>query len=305
MIVDRIYDYLNGDREKVSEEALDVAARLIKSSFRRNFGRDREGGARQPSPSSKWGCQRRMFWDADASVPRERVTARSLVIFTFGDIIEQAGIVMARQALGDAVVTPDPETGKQKEVGFRIGDDVVKGHIDMTIMDPVHGELPCDWKSMSEWGFKDFQAAATDSGHKWWRENADGYIAQVRWYMMAMDAPRGYLVGVCKNTGHMAEIEIRRDRMEDERLGRILVEIHGAMRVNALPDKPAWAAKVIEKPGQNKRPDGSKGPVLEIDPRSTPGFSWACTYCPYTGKCYPGFSVVPMGKPVYRKALDS
>lgn len=303
MIVNRVYDYLDGKRTTITDEALDLATSLIKRSFNRNFGPGSRKGIRMPSPSSKWGCGRRMFWDADKTIEREPVTARSLITFTLGDMVEQMGVILARQAMGDEITSPSPETGEQREVERLFGDYLMKMHIDMTFADPAYGEVPVDWKSMSERSWHEFKAAATDPDHKWWAENADSYVAQVRFYMMGMYAPRGYLVGVNKNTGHLAEVEVADDPAENDRLARKVIEINQAIRLNALPARPDWAAQPVQF-ARRRLPDGTNGPGLELNMQATPGFTWNCSYCPYTTECFPGFSVVAMQKPVYRKAID-
>lgn len=244
-----------------------------------------------------------MFWDADASVEREPVTARSLIAFTMGDMMEQAGVIMARQALGNMIVSPNPETGEQAEFVREVGGATISGHIDMQIMDPVHGVVPVDWKTCTEYTFRDAEAAATDPTHKWWRKNRDGHVAQVQWYIWGTDAQRGYLVYVNKNTGHLCEIEIRRDDAHIEELVRKLIYVTEAIRVNALPGRPKCAAEPVAF-SRRKLPSGEMGPGHELDMDATPDLSFWCSYCPFTMTCFPGYSVVAMSKPVYRKGLE-
>ena len=216
----------------------------------------------------------------------------------------------------------------------------MKGSMDMTLRGHDGGEDVADWKALSVYGFNDLQAGAEDSSNGWWDKERSGYIAQVRWYMMMLrvsgrgKGERGYLVAVNKNTGHLAEALIKADTAAEVDLIRKavytqwMVEEAAERRAIVLQDRTdegsggsdlilaEWvrdnvprarftANMVKDRPGNNKRPDGTKGPCLELDTsKAADPEAFRCSYCDFTQHCWPDFSVVPMAKPVYRTCGD-
>lgn len=173
-----------------------------------------------------------------------------------------------------------------------------------------------------------------------------GYMAQLRFYMYAVElldlgtGARGAFIGIDKNTGHLAELWVERDQATVDMFNRAVPALDAMVRryddavaavretalangadddeadaaasavprtvETGLPDRPTWANAVL-MPGANKRADGSKGAVYEVDTdkERTGGQGWRCNYCPFAASCWPGFEVVPMsGGPKWRKAAD-
>jgi hypothetical protein len=213
------------------------------------------------------------------------------------------------------------------------------GHVDMTVRGKDGGEDVADWKGISDYAFSNMQGAASNPSHDWWTKEAPGYVAQVRWYMIMLrllkrgTGQRGYLVGVNKNTGHVTEVQVTRDDAAEALLVRkavytLRMNAEGAERRalvledreddgneatdatlcewarNSVP-RPKWTANMVtRKPGRNERPDGSKGPCLELDTKgnaSNDFQGWRCSYCPHTSRCWDQFGVVPLkGGPKFR-----
>lgn len=341
MIVDRITEYLDkGSDHEVDEQALGVALRGMKRGIVRNLGPRNDGGrSRNPSPSSSWACGRRLLFDW-LGLDREDVSWRARLTFMHGDVNEAAGILLARQA-GVDLLTPDPETGEQLTVEAMVnpadwGVDgepfPLVGHVDATLEVHSHGECPADWKAVSTYTFQDMEQAAKRKDAPWWAKERDGYVAQVRWYCIALrlmgrgDGQWGCLVGVNKNTGHLCEVVVPYDHEEEVRLIRkaayVWAKIREAQALDNLGEdeamakwvrdsipRPRWAADPV--PCTGKLPGGLKGKGLKIPTQYDEAVhgpkaeyqQWRCGYCPFTTTCWPGFSLVPLSKPEYRKAV--
>ena len=58
---------------------------------------------------------------------------------------------------------------------------------------------------------------------------------------------------------------------------------------------------VVARSANTKRPDGTKGPCLELNTgRDADPQMFRCSYCDHTQRCWPGFYPVALSKPVYR-----
>ena len=342
MIADKIDEYLMGDGQAVSDALLDVAAAHVRRSLARNFGERSEHRARVPSPSSKSYCARRQIYDAlpmaegrDGDRPRARIT------FTLGDSVEAVGMLLARQA-GIKFITPD-ESGAQLRLKMTIdpkqwGIDEppfdIAGNMDCTFHVDGNGETVADWKSMSEYGFDDALAAAKSPAARWWKEQEDDYIAQVRWYMLLLrlsgrgEGKFGYLLPVNKSTGAVCEIRIPHDPDAETLLVRKAAYVWKHLRaiagdkpldavdvtaatayIQSNVPRPAWFGTVLLA-GNNERGDGTKGPVVQVDTARDkdrhgrgPFVGFRCSYCPFASACLgpEGYVLVPLGKPVWRR----
>lgn len=296
MIVDLVEKYLSGRRAKVDDAVLDAAMRGIRASFVKNLTdatREKRDGLHA---SSKWVCARRMIYDLSETEP-EALTARARVTFLLGDVWEQAVLFLARQA-GVDIVTPGIDGVQERHV-LTIEGAVISGSIDLVVRDPAGALIPVDAKSMNARSFGEFKDAIASPKAPWWEKQRWDYLTQLRLYMMAKSAPYGMFVGVCKDTGHMAELHVQPDPawMGEFRQRCAYVMKHVAPKVT-IPPRPSWATtKVL--PGANQRPDGTKGPVEEVE-------SWRCGYCPHTKTCWAGFDVVPLTSgPKWRKAVSA
>ena len=298
MIVDRIEAYLSGRRAAVDDAVLDAAMRGIRKSFVRNLTdatREKREGLHA---SSKWFCSRRMLFDLEETEP-EPLTARARVTFMLGDVWEQACIYLARQA-GVDIITPRLD-GEQERHVLNVEGAVVSGSIDLVVRGPEGAEIPVDCKSMNARSFGEFKDAATDNSAPWWEKQRWDYLTQLRFYMIAKRAPYGVFVGVCKDTGHMAELHVLPDAAWEQEFrarARYFMEVLTTRTKDRtfLPPRPSFAVSEV-LPGANVLPDGTKGPCEEIK-------GWRCGYCPHVRSCWQGFDVVPLSSgPKWRKAV--
>lgn len=318
MIVDRIYEYLATTGKPIQAAYLDASEALFRRTLERNFGEEVPRTVRLPSPSSSWSCMRKRLYEAHPESVKGDGNPRRKVIFAAGDTWEALAVLLARQA-GVPVLTP-ADDGTQLELSTSPKGYELKGHMDLTIADAAGGHIPVDVKSMADYTFDKFVAATQDPNAPYWSDERDGYVAQVRFYQYLIRAKGmgmanvGYLLGVNKNTGHMAELAIPHDPKEEARLVAEFIATGDrvdAMRKGGLDyiqtvPRPAWTG-TIKRVAQ--RPDGSKGAVEEVDTvfdRTRHGRDfqgWRCGYCDFIETCWPGFQKVLMSKPVWRKAV--
>lgn len=318
MLADKVYDYLATQGKPVPEVYIETATRLVGDAIRRQLGVSESMGARLPSPSSAWYCQRRRLYDAHPDIAKTNENPRSRLVFLEGMITEATTIPLLRMA-GVPLLSPDLD-GKQLTLTADVEGFPLTGHMDATVDDGEGGHIPVDVKTVAEYTFRKMVEAATDPNADYWREARDDYIAQVRLYMYLIrknglgKADRGYLLPHNKNTRNLAELEIRYHAGEEARLLREFVTTQrqlaemaekGPDYIQTVP-RPAWAG-IIKRTAQ--RPDGSRGQVEEVDTifdrerhgRDFQGYR--CGYCPFIEACFPGFEKVLTSKPVWRRAV--
>lgn len=295
MIVDKIMDYLGGNLTEADDARLAVVADRVAKSLKRNMTKtERSAKPRGLSASSPWYCGRRVLYELN-NTDRAPLNPRSRIAFLMGDTLEVVGIELARLA-GVDVISPGPD-GRQHEAVVTVGGNPVACHLDMTIRDVAGREIPVDWKSMADYGFGEFERASQDPEAKWWTEERFGYLAQLRIYMKAIEAPYGIFVAVNKNTGVLAELHVKPDAAFDEEIAQRSKKIVEWIGKKETPPRPTWATSIV-KEGKNLRPDGTEGPVEEVQ-------AWRCGYCPFISTCWSGFGLVPLkSKPVWRRAVE-
>ena len=345
MIVDRIYKYLDGKGVDIGEHVLKLAMSRVHKTLTRNLGvREDRKRRKTIGGSTEWYCPRRAYYSMTGA-PKERYSARSRIAFLMGDILQAVVDICATQA-GVEFAYPNT-SGEELELDVTIEGVRVVAHIDHALKLADEGLVVFDSKSMADHTFYRFEAAATDPLAEWRQIEMWGYVAQLRFYMWLVEltglgtGQRGAFIGINKNTGHMAELWV--DRCEDTiamfrravpgLTGMVSAYDRAAATVretvlaqggspedaelaceavprivdHGLPPRPVWA-RTIELPGSNKRADGSKGPVVQVDvgKENTGGQGFRCSYCPFTELCYPGFEPVYLkGGPKYRKALET
>ena len=335
MIANRIMAYLETDGLDVADLYLNQAATSCRESMRRNLGLRRDDGTRKirkPRPSGAWACGREMVFNS-LGLETEGYGWRSRLTFTHGDMTEAMGVLLFRQAIAasgenDMLISPfengdqleldveiDPQNWNVEAAPFRL-----TGHLDMSVKGHNGEEEPADWKAVAEWTFKDMQRAAADPSYIWWEKERSGYVAQVRWYMMMLRqagrsvARQGYLVGVNKNTGHVTEVRIPADIPAERELIRkaVYVEKRISQAREQKTNAEEWVRKniprasftknMVKKCGtRTKRPDGTTGECFELDTgKDADPQAFRCSYCDHTARCWSGFEVVPLHKPVWR-----
>ncbi len=295
MICDKVDLYFRGELTKADPAALDTAAAFFRRSLEWNLTAQPEAERRHLSASSPMYCSRRVLYGLRGAQKVEQ-NPRSRLAFTMGDTVEQMGVLLTRLA-GVDVLSPGPD-GKQEEVEVIVAGEKITGHLDMVVRGSAGERIPTDFKSMAEYGFDEFKAACADPQHKWHAEERWGYVGQLMFYMKALDAPFGLMIGVNKNTGHMAEMQIPFDpkwwKEYEDRIRFVVANRDSG----ATPSRPPWAVTEV-KNGKNLRADGSEGPVEEVK-------HWRCNYCPFVGTCFDGFALVPLkAKPAWRKAVSA
>lgn len=343
MIVDRIIDYLESTGRKVPEDLLTLALARMERTLRRNLGEQRESKARSIGGSLSWYCPRRAYYQLTGAAG-EKPSGRSRVAFLMGDTL-QAVVDLLASLAGVEFAYPDAD-GKELEVRLPIEGVEVVGHIDHAVRTSKEGLVVGDTKSMATYTYRDFTKACSDPEAEWWKVERWGYVAQLRFYMWCVEllglgtGERGFFIGIDKNTGHMAELWVARDPATIEVFKRAIPALEAARKryftareavlgtvtsnggslaeaeaaasavprneANGLPARPVWA-RTIELAGANKRADGTKGRVLEVDTdrARTNGQGWRCNYCPFTAACWPGFDLVAMSDgPKWRKAIE-
>ena len=310
MIVDRVMRYLEQADGSVNETVLSAAKEAVARSLLRNLTSDSSKEQHEPSirPSGPWHCPRRYYYNL-TSAATAPMAPRSRLAFLLGDMVEAVAVMLMRLA-GVPLLTP-LEDGTQSEVSAVISGVPMKGHLDASLSYDG-SEVPIDVKSMSKYSFQSFKQACSNSKAQWWSSERFGYIFQLRFYMRMLkemgrgDGQHGIILGVSKETGHLAELWVPAND-DDALIDRAVASVSSAMQSGELPERPIWA-KSIEMPGANKLPDGEKGPCLQIDTdrKRTHDHGWRCSYCPFTETCWPGFGLVPLSSgPVYRKPLKA
>ncbi len=289
-------DYLRSDLKAADEASLDTAARFFRHSLARNLTNTVEEKQRDYlSASSHWECARRIIYSLTGA-EKSATNPRSRIAFLMGDMVEQMGLVMARLA-GVDIVTPGLD-GVQEGGEIRIAGEPIRYHIDATVRDSAGVIIPVDFKSMAKIGFQEFERAINNPAADWWTEHRWRYLAQLRIYMAAKNAPYGVFVAVSKETGHLAEMHVPFDVAWFGELEERIRYVAKHRDAGTLPPRPSWATTEI-KMGENIRADGSKGAVEEVA-------HWSCGYCDRVGICYEGFSLTPLkAGPKWRKAISA
>lgn len=338
MIVDRIYEYLDTRGKQLPPELVKYALARMERTLRRNLGeREERSRARNISGSLAWYCPRKAYFQL-VGAQQEELTARARMAFFMGDVLQASMDVLATMA-GVQFEYPDA-AGDELELRDSIGGVEVVGHVDHAIRHPEHGLVVIDSKSMAQYGFDEFVRAAKDPAAEWWSRERWGYLAQIRFYMYLVkrlglgDGKLGIFLGICKNTGALAQVQVAEDAETIAAFERAIPRLDAARKsffsareaviatvvanggnmqqaeaaastvpyteaTGLLPRAP-WAGLV--EVNNVKLPDGSRGRALEVDTDSerTKGNGWRCNYCSFVTQCFPGVQLVAMSKPAYR-----
>lgn len=294
MIVSRILDYLGGDKIDVAEPIIDGALAAMRHALHRNFGNVKDEERRGLHASSPMYCQRKILYGMRGE-EREPIKGRGLITLAYGNTAEALIVMLARIVLKDEVLAPTDD-GVQESGTLMVAGIPVTCHIDLLTKGPEGKRIPHEIKSMNARSFGEFKKAILDPAHKWHDDERWGYKCQLGVYVKKEEAPYGTLIGMCKDTGHLAEMVCPRDLLWETEYEHRVVSVMKNMESGALPPRPAFATTEI-LPGANQRPDGSKGPVEQVK-------HWRCKYCAFNQKCWDGFAVVPLAAgPEWRKAV--
>lgn len=304
MIADKIKRYC-GDVENRKDIPAWLKARTaakIIASMSRNFGDEERKPREYWGASSPFYCPRRMM--LTRTTEGEPTEERSYRTFFNGDMIEEAMGTLAHLA-GVPLAYPSEEHPEQLEVTGTLGGVEVTAHIDYAVKDPSHGLIPIDAKSMSDFGFRKFNAQP----EAWVAEEEMGYVAQICVQAELIrqndlgSGRKAAILGMSKNTGHVGEIWVDVTHARLKPIGEALRIAEEARIDRAMPDRPDWTRVVTRK--NVKMPDGTRGNVLEVDQdRKTSPMGWRCGYCPQRFNCWEGFeTVVVSNKPQLRRVI--
>ena len=246
MIVDKINTYLTSDPKSVDEIKLE-AGRIAEVMFERQFMK--EGGRGKYIGLSSCGrCARQSAYTLLGFEHKgKEKDARSKVVFYQGDLTEQMVYLLAKLAGCDI-----RHGGlNQMKVSLHIGDKEVNGHPDGILKTQNEGDFLVEIKSMSSYGFDDFQKGEIDSA----------YVAQINSYLDALGLTKCVMVALNKDAGVLAERIIDFDPEIVKKAKETLSAVLGAT-IDDLPKR--WY-----EPG--------KEGILP----------WNCLYCSFWGHCWP------------------
>ena len=281
MIVDAIERWMRGEYVSTTEQ-LERAERFIEGvaeqSWRRVFvDRDKHDAERPPiSGSARWQCAKHMQHAIERAEKGDKAP-RAYNAFWLGDMVE--AMVIAQAIAAGVPVAYPAEDGTQYETSLTLDGDVIRGHVDAVVDDPRYGPTPIEFKSMNEYRWTKSAREGV--------ENTFGYVDQLGFYILGMEAKQGLFVGVNKSTGHVFEEwrkagEFRRDYYEKQY----------ALAKSGKAAKPKWATDRFVR-GMGGRPS-----TLEVQ-------DVRCSYCDFRAHCWPGYEqVMVSGKVQWRKPLS-
>lgn len=294
MIVDKIEEWILNSKTPVLEEHLLAFAEGCIRSIKKQLPRKPRNGRGELHASSAWYCARKMVYEM-LGYEGEPHTANSLITFTEGDIFEQFGIMLTREALGARVLEPGLDGVQTKHV-VEFGGHPVVGNVDMVISDGEGHRIPVDWKSTNGIGMDEAKGANEDPTHPWWEKQRFRYLTQLRTYIHAEQAPYGIFCYFNKEHGSMLELHVKPDPTWKAEMDKRAPYVMLHKESGSIPPPPPFHG-VKTLTGANRRPDGSTGPVQEIE-------HFLCRYCDMKKHCYPGFDCVPLANgPKWRKAV--
>lgn len=259
MIVDRINEYLSGSGKAIDEGILLDVGSLMSWSFRRQFG-EQEVRTGEIRLSSIGRCLRQQAYKALGFEENgKKIDARSKMVFFQGDAAENAIVHLAKQA--GCMISSSGQTQIEVDV------DGIKGHPDGLLKDPS-GTYLLEVKSMSSYGFAEFQRGMLDEGYRY----------QINAYMYALKLTQAVVVALNKDAGVLAEMVISLDpeiALEIQRRIRVLK----AVTEKTLPDRP-------------------------YHPNEKGMYPWNCLYCAFHETCLPHAEKVIVGKSYKLKEMS-
>lgn len=249
MIIDKINEYLNGSGKPLDEALLLETGKLAAWAFKKQFGEREERKVNSPYFSSIGKCIRQQAYQLlRFEQEGKSIDSRSKMVFFQGDIVELAIIQLAKVA-GCEVTVAGFEQESVEWQGMRGRPDGV-----------VNGSHLLEVKSMSSYGFENFERGILDEGYRY----------QCNAGMEALKLDKAVIVVLNKDTGVLAEMVISRDQAIMDDIAQRLAILQNATKEN-LPDRPY-------------APD-EKG-----------FYPWQCRYCAYYKTCLPNSELVLVRK---------
>jgi hypothetical protein len=173
----------------------------------------------------------------------EPLSGRARMVFRLGDLVEQD--------LVDAALKVSNFKGMQQECSFELDGQIINGHVDGYITEDDGNSVGVDFKSISDFGFKNAQKGEVDYS----------YVCQAHCYMKAMGWNKFLVVFYKKHTSHLCEVVI--DWNE-----KVWMQIKNRFR------------SVFKSTKENM-------PDREYQPNDKGKLPWQCSYCAYSNHCWP------------------
>lgn len=251
MIVDKINAYLSTEGKTIDEAILADVANLSRWAFAKQFGeREDKPGTLRLSSIGK--CLRQQAYKLlNFESNGKAIDARARMVFFMGDLTELAVIALAKAA-GCEIQS----TGQNQ---LQVEIDGITGHPDGIIVENDVRYL-LEVKSMSSFGFNEFQRGVLDEGYRYQNNS----------YMHALGLTQAIVVGLNKDAGVLHEAVISKDQAFVDEIKR-RISVLKDVKVESLPERPY-------------KPDAK-------------GFlPWQCRYCAYYGTCWPNSELALVGK---------
>ena len=200
---------------------------------------------------------------------KEEMEYNTLFRFMFGDLTESILMAIMKEA-GVEIVD------YQRAVELTIGDQLVKGTLDVIIKDEMGVDKVWDVKSASDWSFN-YKFTGMGGYDKLKEDDPFGYLMQGFLYAEATGMPFGGWIVVNKSNGQVAVVEVP-DWCQEDKEG-YLKDAEKRVRFLSNPDvkpfKPYKAESETYKRG---------GEVIETGNKTLPR---ECNLCGYRGHCWP------------------
>lgn len=242
MIVNRINEYLSGPGAVVPASIAMAVGNLAEHSFKRQLG-ERQEKQRTIRLSSIGRCLRQQAYNVlGVEENGKQIDSRARMIFFAGDMAELAIIQVAKLAGCDIT-----DCGADQKT---IVLDGVDGHGDGVLHEDGKNYL-VEVKSMSSYGFKDFERGVLD----------DGYRFQINAYMSALGLSQAIVVALNKDAGVLAEMIVSIDPVIVADIKARIKLLKGVSKEN-LPPQP-------------------------FKPNEKGWLPWNCLYCSFWGTCWP------------------
>lgn len=242
MIVDKIQEYLSGPGAVVPASVGMAVGNLAENSFIRQFG-ERQEKQKTIRLSGIGRCVRQQAYNVlGIEENGKQIDSRAKMIFFAGDMAEIAIVQVAK--LAGCNVTDCGQDQKTVSV------DGIDGHPDGI----VHAEgqdYLLEVKSMSSFGFKEFERGSLDEGYRY----------QICAYMSALGLSQAIVVALNKDAGVLAEMLVSIDPVIVADIKARIKLLKGVSKEN-LPPQP-------------------------FKPNEKGWLPWNCLYCGHWGTCWP------------------
>lgn len=261
MIVDKINTLLAA-QDRTFDETVDLElecgfSQLCQTALHKLLFREDKDHRGKMFLSESGKCSRQVAYQYLGIKAKGRVIdTRSYLNFFMGDVIEALVVTLAVKA-GCPLKNYG---GNQQSVSIEIGGNKVTGRPDGILFDVHKGDTLLEVKSMSVFGFREFQKGGI----------SPEYEAQVQAYMVALKLNKAIVVGVSKDLGLMHEFTMPRNVVIAVRNEENYQAVFNSEKV--FPDRPQWAT-----------------------PNTKGYYPWQCLYCFAWKTCLPSAKLKLVG----------